>query len=74
MGQHEDQVYHSFLVRCWLMPRTLNSESPIWRFEVKEVTAEPGIHRFSDLEDLKAFLAAELAAMAGPGNQEIDEE
>ena len=73
--RHEvDQVYYSFLVRCWLMPRTVNSEPVVWRFELREVTAEPDIHRFANLKALNAFLAGKLTSLAGSGDQAVADE
>jgi hypothetical protein len=64
MVQHDDQVYHSFLLRCRLMPRSLSSEPVVWRFELKEVTAEHNTFRFGDLDQMRAFLDLKLEAVA----------
>jgi len=64
MPKEADQFYQSFLVRCWLIPPATNDEPPTWRFELRDVSAEPHKHRFSDLEQLKAFVLAKLAAIA----------
>jgi hypothetical protein len=64
MSIQADQIYHSFLVRCWLIPPATTDELPTWRFELRDVTADPQKERFSDLEQLKEFVAAKLAAIA----------
>ena len=70
MSHQADQIYQSFLVRCWLVPPATTNESPTWRFELREVSAEPQKHGFSDLEQLKAFLSAKLAAVTVRSNPE----
>jgi len=69
MSKQVDQIYQSFLVRCWLIPAAATGE-PVWRFELREVSAEPQKHRFSDLEQLKAFMSAKLAAITVRSNRE----
>ena len=64
MAKEADQIYQSFLVRCWFIPPAASDEPPTWRFELRDVSAEPEKHRFSDLEQLKAFMSAKLAAIA----------
>jgi hypothetical protein len=64
MSKETDQVYHSYLVRCWLVPRETTDEPALWRFELRQVPAEDQKQRFSDLEGLKAFISAKLAIMA----------
>ena len=63
MSKETDQVYHSFLVRCWLVPRETTDEPALWRFELREVPAEAQKQRFSNLEGLKAYMEAKLAAI-----------
>lgn len=63
-----DQLYHSFLVRCWCNPESSADGSTAWRFELQEVSDEAQKYRFSDLEQLKAFVAVKLNAVAA-GNQ-----
>ena len=70
MSKQVDQIYQSFLVRCWLIPAAATGEPPVWRFELREVSAEPQKHRFSDLEQLKAFMSAKLAAITVRSNRE----
>jgi hypothetical protein len=72
MSKQANQLYHSFLVRCWFIPAATVDEPPAWRFEVQEVSAEPQKHRFSDFEQLKAFMAAKLTAVAAASNQDGD--
>jgi len=69
MPKEADQFYQSFLVRCWLIPPATTDELPTWRFELRDVTAEPQKHRFSDLEQLKAFMSAKLAAITVRSNR-----
>lgn len=70
MTQQADQIYQSFLVRCWLVSPATADGPPIWRFELRDVSAEPQKHRFSDLEQLKAFLSTKLAAITVHSNRE----
>jgi hypothetical protein len=72
MAKQADQVYQSFLVRCWLMPPATTDEPAAWRFELREVAAEPQKYGFSDLEQLIAFMAAKLTAVAATSNQDGD--
>jgi hypothetical protein len=74
MAKQADQVYQSFLVRCWLMPPATTGEPAAWRFELREVAAEPQKHGFSNLEQLKAFMAAKLTAVAASSQQDSGEE
>jgi hypothetical protein len=66
-------VYQSFLVRCWLVPSTTSDEPPAWRFEVQDVSAESLKHRFGELEQLNAFMAAKLATVAAGRNRGDDQ-
>lgn len=70
MTEQADQVYQSFLVRCWLISPATAGEPPAWRFELREVSAEQQQHRFSNLEQLKDFMSAKLAAITVRSNQE----
>jgi hypothetical protein len=72
MVKQADQLYHSFLVRCWFIPAATVDEPPTWRFELQEVSAEPQKYRFSDFEQLQAFMAAKLTAVAAASNQDSD--
>jgi hypothetical protein len=74
MVKQADRVYQSFLVRCWLMPPATAAEPETWRFELREVAAEPQKHGFSDLEQLKAFMAVKLTAVAAGSKQHSDKE
>jgi len=69
MPEEAHQIYQAFLLRCWhLGPAT--AESPAgWRFELRGITAEARQLRFGDLEQLKEFIAAELAAL-DPGKDQ----
>ncbi|MCP4417123.1 MAG: hypothetical protein GY805_10900 [Chloroflexi bacterium] len=73
MPQQVDQVYQSFLIRCWLIPPATNDALPIWRFELQEVSAEPQKHRFGSFEQLEAFVSAQLTAVAANHKREGDE-
>ena len=74
MSKQAHQVYQSFLVRCWLIPPETTDEPALWRFELREVPAESQKQRFSDLEQLKEFISAELTDMAVRNEREIDKE
>ena len=74
MSKYADQVYTSFLVRCWFVPPATTDELPTWRFEVQEVSDEPQKHRFSDFEQLQAFMLAKLTAVAAASNQDSDKD
>jgi hypothetical protein len=73
MSEQAEQVYHAFLIRCWLIPPLTTSEPPTWRFELREVSTDPQKHRFSSLKQLKKFLAAKLVS-AARGSQAGGEE
>jgi hypothetical protein len=72
MVKQADQLYHSFLVRCWFIPAATVDEPPTWRFELQEVSAEAQKYQFSDFEQLQAFMAAKLTAVAAASNQDSD--
>lgn len=74
MSQEADPIYQSFLVRCWFILPAASDEPPMWRFELRDVSAEPEKHHFSDLEQLKAFMSAKLAALAAGSKQAGDKE
>jgi hypothetical protein len=60
-----EQVYQSFLIRCWLIPPATADEPPAWRFELQEVTAESPVQRFGSFTQLHEYLAARLTAVVG---------
>jgi hypothetical protein len=74
MSKQTHQRYHSFLVRCWLIPDKTTGEPALWRFELREVPAGAQKHRFSDLEELKDFLSAKLGAIATGSDKDSGEE
>ena len=74
MSRQAHQVYHAFLVRCWLVPPETTDEPALWRFELREVPAEERKHRFSDLEQLNEFVSLKLAAIATGSNRDTDGE
>ncbi|MBE2199259.1 MAG: hypothetical protein IAE79_11665 [Anaerolinea sp.] len=74
MAKQANQVYQSFLVRCWLIRPATEDEPETWRFELCEVAAEPQKHGFNNLEQLIAFMAAKLTAVAASSKQDSDEE
>ena len=74
MSPKAPQIYHSFLVRCWLIPPAMTDEPPVWRFELREVTVESLKHGFSDLEQLNTFITAKLAALAAGSNHGDDKD
>lgn len=74
MLENGDLNYQSVLVRCWLLPSSMADEPQAWRFELRDVSAEAQQHRFSDLEQLKAFILAKLAVMADDRERDGDSE
>ena len=74
MPEEAKQVYQSFLVRCWLLGPATAETPVVWRFELREVAAEPQKHHFNDLEQLKAFISAKLAIMAIDTERDDDSE
>jgi hypothetical protein len=50
----EDKAYRAYLLRCW------QDEPTAWRFSVEEVRAKSRRRGLRDLEELIAFLRAEL--------------
>jgi hypothetical protein len=74
MSKEADQVYRAYLVRCWLIPPVTTNEPPAWRFELREVPADSEKHRFSDLEQVKEFISAKLAAIAAGSSPNSEKE
>jgi hypothetical protein len=64
MSTEAPQLYHAYLIRCWLIPAATDCETPAWRFELRAVPADPEKHRFSDLEQVKEYMSAKLATHA----------
>lgn len=57
MAKQDDQeVYHSFLVRCWFIPPVVDDEAPTWRFELRDMSTGAQKHRFRNFEQLVTFL------------------
>jgi hypothetical protein len=54
--------YQSFLLRCvWFTEADEGEgETAVWRFTLREVSAEPQEHSFSTIHELTTFLTAEL--------------
>ena len=74
MAIQTDQIYQSFLIRCWLIPSATANEPPAWRFELREVTAESSTQRFGSFAQLQEYMAARLTAVAANNNHESDKE
>ena len=74
MPKEVESVYQSFLVRCWLIPAATSGEAPTWRYELRDVSAEPQKHGFSDLEQLKEHMSAKLEAIAAGDYEDSEEE
>ncbi|MBP6470744.1 MAG: hypothetical protein KBE23_05305 [Chloroflexi bacterium] len=70
--QDDHEVYTSFLVRCWFIPPVVDDETPTWRFELREMSAEAQKHRFRNFEQLVAFMSGKLTAVAVNNNQDDD--
>jgi hypothetical protein len=62
----EDKAYRAYLLRCW------QDEPAAWRFSLEEVRAEPRRRGLRDLEELIAFLRAELKWEKDVENEECD--
>lgn len=74
MAKQDDQeVYHSFLVRCWFIPPVVDDEAPTWRFELRDVSTGAQKHRFRNFEQLVAFMSGKLTAVAANNNQDNDQ-
>ncbi len=58
---------HSFILRCWLEPREIETAEPVWRGEVEHVPTGNRIY-FRSFDELKRFLASYL-----PGITEVAE-
>ena len=69
MQAQTEHIYHSFLVRCWLIPPTTADEIPAWRFELQEVSAESEKQRFSNLDQLCTFTSEKLEEIVTRHNQ-----
>ena len=67
MSKQGDLRYQSFLLRCW----SDGVEPAAWRFEVRDVSAEPQLQRFTELEQLIGYLSAELQRQRQPCADEI---
>ena len=74
MQKHAHSIYQSYLIRCWLMPSSTAGELPVWRFELREVSAEPQKHRFTDVMKLGFFLRTELEAIVARNNEDCGQE
>jgi hypothetical protein len=64
--QEGERNYRAFLLRCWQEGQLPNEEEPraalAWRFALVPIDDEPGAKGFACLEDLFAYLGAELKA------------
>jgi hypothetical protein len=68
MAIQTEQIYQSFLIRCWLIPPATINEPPAWRFELREVTADSPTQRFGSLAQLHEFMVDRLTAVATNNN------
>ncbi len=59
-------AYRSFLVRGWRVGGAGEAERPTWRFVVQEVGSREPRRAFPDLDDLVAYLHAELEGESLP--------
>jgi hypothetical protein len=50
--------FQSYLLRCWQVQD--EADPPVWHFALRDVSAEPSQHSFSTLEQLLAYIAADL--------------
>lgn len=72
MSEQADHIYQSFLVRCWLVQPATAVDPPVWRFELRDVAQKPQRKHFSDLEQMKSFLAEKLVALTESSKQYSD--
>lgn len=70
MTNPKQQIYHAFLLRCWLSQPVLAGEVPAWRFELRDIAHEPQKHGFSNLEQLRNFLSDSLERIAADSHKE----
>jgi hypothetical protein len=54
---------HSFVLRCWLEPREIESAEPLWRGEVEHVPTGERVF-FRSFVELKRFLSSYLPGIA----------
>ena len=73
MAQQVNPVYQSFLLRCWLPAPVTGSDLAVWRFVLREVSAEYPEQGFSDLEKLKEYVALQLDGLARSNGREGDD-
>jgi hypothetical protein len=70
-SRRQGPSYRCFLLRCRLEEGAGQPYQPVWRFTVQQSGPGAPRHSFSRLEDVEAFLEAELACVAeaaGPDN------
>jgi hypothetical protein len=70
MAKQEQPIYQSFLLRCWLSAPPTSGNSAVWRFALREVSADYPEHGFSDLEKLREFVAQQLEVLARGNDRE----
>jgi hypothetical protein len=62
--------YRSFLLRCWQEDDLVNGREPgvhfVWRFALVPIDDQSNARGFACLEELFAYLGAELAAELSP--------
>ena len=64
----------AYLLRCWQEGESARGEEPNWRFLIEEISPERRRRGFSRLEELVAFLRAELARdPSEPGDESSKE-
>lgn len=59
IDEHES-AYYSYLVRCWVAPS--DGGKVVERLILERVSGPPGRWGFASIEELSAFLCADLAA------------
>jgi hypothetical protein len=60
MSSDRHARYQSFLLRCWEIPKTNETDPPAWRFGVRAVAANGEEVYFGELPALMTFLSQQL--------------
>jgi hypothetical protein len=60
-GHAPPAPYRCFLLRCWMEEDAGAEGAPVWRFAVRRVGPDVAHRAFASLDDVVAYIAAELA-------------
>lgn len=58
----KERAYRCFLVRCRLQEGASPEDKPAWRFTVERVRPDAARRSFASLDDVVAYVEAELAS------------